>query len=35
MRTLAPWTEQWQQFLADVREHFWGDLAQRTRYVHD
>lgn len=31
MRTLAPWTEQWQQFVRDVREQFWGDLAQHTR----
>lgn len=31
MTTLAPWTEQWQHFLTDVREQFWGDLAQRTR----
>src|SRR5215475_1546225 len=31
MRTLAPWTEQWQHFTADVREQFWGDLTQHTR----
>lgn len=31
MRTLAPWTEQWQHFTSDVREQFWGDLAQHTR----
>ena len=26
MTTLAPWTEQWQHFTAEVREQFWGDL---------
>jgi putative transposase len=31
MTTLAPWTEQWQHFTADIREQFWGDLAQHTR----
>ena len=31
MQTLAPWTEQWQHFTAEVREQFWGDLAQDTR----
>jgi transposase-like protein len=31
MQTLAPWTEQWQHFQLDLREEFWGDLAQRTR----
>jgi putative transposase len=31
MRTLAPWTEQWQHFQRDLREEFWGDLAQHTR----
>ena len=31
MATVAPWTEQWQHFLRDVREEFWGDLYQRTR----
>ncbi|HSF28896.1 MAG TPA: IS256 family transposase [Candidatus Tectomicrobia bacterium] len=31
MTTLAPWTEQWQHFQAEVREQFWGDLAQQTR----
>ena len=31
MQTLAPWTEQWQHFVSDVREQFWGDLAQHTR----
>jgi transposase-like protein len=31
MITLAPWTEQWQHFTAEVREQFWGDLAQHTR----
>ena len=31
MTTLAPWTEQWQHFQTDLREQFWGDLAQHTR----
>jgi len=31
MRTLAPWTEQFQHFVTDVREQFWGDLTQHTR----
>lgn len=31
MTTLAPWTEQWQHFQRDIREDFWGDLAQHTR----
>jgi putative transposase len=31
MTTLAPWTEQWQHFTAEVREQFWGDLARHTR----
>lgn len=31
MTTLAPWTEQWQHFVTDVREQFWGDLTQQTR----
>lgn len=31
MATLAPWTEQWQHFTADIREQFWGDLTQHTR----
>lgn len=31
MTTLAPWTEQWQHFTAEVREQFWGDLTQHTR----
>jgi len=31
MTTLAQWTEQWQHFTSDVREQFWGDLAQHTR----
>jgi putative transposase len=31
MTTLAPWTEQWQHFQRDLREDFWGDLAQHTR----
>jgi putative transposase len=31
MTTLAPWTEQWQHFTSEVRDQFWGDLAQHTR----
>ena len=31
MATLAPWTEQWQHFTAEVRDQFWGDLTQHTR----
>lgn len=31
MTTLAPWTEQWQHFTADIREQFWGDLTHYTR----
>lgn len=31
MRTLAPWTEQWQHFHFEIREQFWGDLTQHTR----
>jgi transposase-like protein len=31
MTTLAPWTEQWQHFTADLREHFWSDLTRHTR----
>ena len=31
MQTLAPWTQQWQHFTSEVREQFWGDLAQHTR----
>jgi hypothetical protein len=31
MTTLAPWTEQWQHFTAEIREQFWGDLARHTR----
>lgn len=31
MTTLAPWTEQWQHFQTELREQFWGDLAQQTR----
>jgi putative transposase len=31
MTTLAPWTEQWQHFTTEMREQFWGDLAQHTR----
>ena len=32
MTTLAPWTEQWQHFVIDVREQFWVDL---TRIIHE
>ncbi len=31
MQTLAPWTEQWQHFTSEIREQFWGDVAQQTR----
>ena len=31
MTTLAPWSEQWQHFTTEMREQFWGDLAQHTR----
>jgi putative transposase len=31
MKTLAPWTEQWQHFACEIREQFWRDLAQHTR----
>lgn len=31
MTTLAPWTEQWQHFQTELREQFWGYLAQHTR----
>lgn len=31
MATRAPWTEQWQHFVTEVREQFWGDLTQHTR----
>lgn len=31
MTTLAPWTEQWQHFTSEIREQFWGDLAEHTR----
>lgn len=31
MTTLAPWTEQWNHFTAEVREQCWGDLTQHTR----
>lgn len=33
MRTLAPWTEQFQHFVGAVREEFWGDLYRQTREV--
>jgi putative transposase len=31
MRTLAPWTEQFQHFTNEVRDQFWGDLYRQTR----
>ncbi len=31
MPTRAPWTKQWQHFRSELREQFWGDLAQPTR----
>lgn len=31
MPTLPPMTEQFQHFLTEVREQFWGDLERRTR----
>ncbi len=31
MTTLAPWTEQWQHFTADIREQCWGDLTRHMR----
>lgn len=31
MRTVAPWTEQWQHFVSEAAEQIWGDLYQRTR----
>jgi putative transposase len=31
MATLAPWTEQFQHFRAELREQFWSDLTQHTR----
>ena len=31
MRTLAPWTEQFQHFTNEVRDEFWGDLYRHTR----
>jgi hypothetical protein len=33
MRTLAPWTEQFQHCTQDIREQFWGDLYRHTREV--
>ena len=30
MATVAPWTEQWQHFVSEAAEQFWGDLYQRT-----
>jgi putative transposase len=31
MARVAPWTEQWQHFVSEAAEEFWGDLYQRTR----
>ena len=33
MKTLAPWTEQFQHFVGAVRDEFWGDLYRHTREV--
>jgi transposase-like protein len=33
MRTLAPWTEQFQHFTTELREQFWGDIYRHTRAV--
>lgn len=33
MKTLAPWTEQFQHFMTEVRDQFWGDLHRHTREV--
>lgn len=33
MRTLAPWTEQFQHFTNEIRDQCWGDLSRHTREV--
>lgn len=33
MRTLAPWTEQFQHFTQEIREQLWGDIYRHTREV--
>ena len=33
MRTLAPWTEQFQHFTDEVRDQFWGDVYRHTKEV--
>ena len=33
MRTLAPWTEQFQHFTDEIRDQFWGDLYRHTKEV--
>ncbi|MGQ0627652.1 MAG: IS256 family transposase [Phycisphaerales bacterium] len=33
MRTLAPWTEQFQHFTDELRDQFWGDLYRHTKEV--
>src|SRR5438093_11321264 len=33
MRTLAPWTEQFQHFTTEIRDQFWGDVYRHTREI--
>jgi len=33
MRTLAPWTEQFQHCTQEIREQFWGDRSRHPREV--
>lgn len=33
MRTVAPWTEQFQHFTNEIRDQFWGDLYRHTKEV--
>jgi len=33
MRTLAPWTEQFQHFTNEIRDQFWGDVYRHTKEV--
>ena len=33
MRTLAPWTEQFQHFTNELRDQFWGDVYRHTKEV--
>lgn len=30
MATVASWTEQWQHFVSEAAEQFWGERSQRT-----